>query len=311
MRPLVLAAALGSLVVLAACDQVRRAFSPSAAAPGAEATEDRVPALAGGPVDAATTPQGEPPTRDQASLIRPPFSDMPDAPASAAPPDPPARPVAIPAAVVDWRTGATFLSRSGRTPAETPTLTVEEATQGRRLAPVFAARALEGDPPGEARYLTDLPDALRFEAGGYELAFSPHASVRATPEGREAEAGGVLSFGPTRPDRRAVGGFIREDDRVADGRGRWYLFVGGSGRTVGWTLLKDGVGGWRPVGLAPDNRRAFITSAQAGLAWRKGRVQSAFAFVRRNVRLDGPYADYYPKQESVVGLSLSILPKRR
>ncbi len=211
-------------------------------------------------------------------------------------------------AAVDWRTGAMILSRSGRAAADQLTLTVEEATRSRALTPAFhsAAQAQAGERPVEVTYVRDLPGAVRLQAAGYEIAFSPHASMHVSNAGHAAEAGGVVSIGRT-PDSAARRGFVRDEDPLANAS-RWYLFVGASGRLVGWSMLRNDDGGWRPVNLSgsgPDRRghqrpgRPRLAQRPAadlpGLCPQEGEVQRALPVLSEGRLHRGPVAGHPAK----------------
>jgi len=218
---------------------------------------------------------------------------------------------AVPKAFVDARTGAMILSRSGRNVLEHMTASLGEAEPERsmaRLQSVDAARPPEIKP---VAYTRDWPEAVTFQAGEYEVEFSPHASLRIVQDVTEAEAGGMLRVwrSPTGAKEVDVLGVSSE----SGGRGpkvqRWYLFLGASGRAVDWRAIRNTGGGERWA-ASSDAATVFLQTAQAGFAWRRGALQTAVAFVMRKAKSGGPFTNIYPGREQIVALSVSFRPMK-
>jgi hypothetical protein len=216
---------------------------------------------------------------------------------------------AVPKAFVDARTGAMILSRSGRNVLEHMAERLGEAEPERSMAPlqsIDGARPLEIKP---ATYSRDWPEAVSFQAGGYEVEFSPHASLRVAGDVAEAEAGGVLRVwrSPEGSKEVDVLGVSSEHDARSPKAQRWYLFLGASGRTVDWRAIRNTGGGERWAGSSGATT-VFLQTAQAGFAWRRGALQTAVAFVMRKATSGGPFTDIYPGREKIVALSVSLRP---
>lgn len=181
---------------------------------------------------------------------------------------------------------------------------------------VWTSSALDGQA---LPYRREWPIQWKAGARGYGVEVAPHAGLGVASYGSSAEAGAEIRIG-------AVGRGGEDDDQVreslrrigvnpVDGarlgsRSRWYLFAAASGRAVGLNLRQDETG-WSSAGWSEDRTSGFVTSAQAGLAWRKGDAQAAIGYVRRKVRWGGPQSDLYadiPKDDDVAGFTFSYAP---
>ena len=218
---------------------------------------------------------------------------------------------AVPKAFVDVKTGAMILSRSGRDVFEHMTVAMSELQPQKPMTTVETAaapdQALDVKP---VTYDRDWPEAVTLRAGGYEVEFSPHASLHVTQNLAEAEAGGMV-----RVWRAANGGGEMDLLGVSSKPGagsaqspqRWYLFLGASGRAIDWRAIRDTGGGARWA-ASSDASTVFLRTAQAGFAWKRGALQTAVAFVLRKATSGGPFTDIYPGQESIVALRVSLRP---
>lgn len=99
---------------------------------------------------------------------------------------------------------------------------------------------------------------------------------------------------------------VRNGDTFRD-KGRVYLFAADGERAVGYNLTR-GEDGWERAGLSLDDG-AFIGDAQAGVAWRKGDVQTSFGYTHREVKRIGRVG--FDRDEGVVGLQVSFRPGGR
>ena len=182
------------------------------------------------------------------------------------------------------------------------------------LAPSAYAPALrseDGRFGGEVEaydvsYTRGWPAAVTMRSGDYALDVTPHAGVGVTSLGGSAEAGATVRFGEADDD-----GFERfgvKDGSVFGDQGRWYLFAAASGRAVGYNFLRGG-DGWKRSGVSTDEG-AFIGDTQAGVAWRKGKLQASFGYVHREVKAQGVRAVDTSRDESLVAFTLSIKPRR-
>ena len=169
----------------------------------------------------------------------------------------------------------------------------------------------------ELSYTREWPALLSGTAGDYDFDLSPHAGVGVTNAGHSAEAGAMVRFGYLGKDRTAQLrrrlrqlGMTAADGREFGGRGRWYLFAGASGTSVGVNMLRDPLdGGWRGAGLSSDTTAGFVTSAQAGVAWRQGPAQASVGYIRRKIRIDAPHPELYSSGDDAVAFSFAIKPQ--
>jgi hypothetical protein len=180
---------------------------------------------------------------------------------------------------------------------------------------------LPGVGPGEDRFdvtvVRSWPRAVSFDSDGLAFDIAPHAGFGVSNLGTQAEGGATLTVSKSRGERaleqlRDLG--VKDGTSFGD-KGRWYLFAAASGRAVGLNLRQD-EGGWTSAGWSEDRTAGFVTSAQAGLAWRKGPAQASIGYVRRKVRMGGPqgsvtsdlYADL-PKDDDLAGFTFSYAPR--
>jgi hypothetical protein len=172
----------------------------------------------------------------------------------------------------------------------------------------------------EVNYTRAWPALLSGSAGAYGFDLSPHASLGLSNAGRSAEAGAMVRFGQLGYQPKDRTGAVRKnlhklglsaaDGRDFGGRGRWYLFASASGTAVGVNMLRDPLeGGWRAGGLSSDVTSGFITTAQAGVAWRQGPAQASLGYMRRRIRIDAPHPELYDSSDDAVAFWLAVRPQ--
>ncbi len=98
---------------------------------------------------------------------------------------------------------------------------------------------------------------------------SPREAFGALPLNRAARSGGVLN--------------VRSGETLRD-KARLYAFAAASGRGVGLNALHDDAG-WKNAGLTAD-QGGFTGQRQAGLAWRKGLVQTSVSYMQQKNRTE-------------------------
>jgi hypothetical protein len=184
----------------------------------------------------------------------------------------------------------------------------------RTLPPGFAATLVSQLQDGRfsISYTHEWPALLSGEAGAYGFDVSPHAGIGLSDAGHSAEAGATLRFGDLdgRSRLRRALGLVAVDGARFGQRGRWYVFVAISGRAVGVNMRRDALDGeWRPAVLSTDQTSGFITSAQAGVAWRQGPVQASLGYMRRRVRIAAPHPELYSSGDNAVALALAVKPE--
>jgi hypothetical protein len=171
----------------------------------------------------------------------------------------------------------------------------------------------------EVSLTREWPALFSGSAGDYDFDLSPHTTLGLSNAGHSAEAGAIIRFGHLGYQPRDHTGQVRRnlsrlglsaaDGRAFGGRGRWYLFAGASGATVGLNLLRDPLNGdWRPGGLSSDTTSGFVTTAEAGVAWRQGPAQASLGYVRRRIRIDAPHPELYDSSDDAVALSVAVRP---
>jgi hypothetical protein len=114
-------------------------------------------------------------------------------------------------------------------------------------------------------------NAFADEAGAQRIALNVPAIT-----GSDREAGSIVPL--NRAARGGAGLGLRSSETLR-GRARMYAFAAVSGRTVGLNVLHDDAG-WRNGGVTSD-RNGATGQRQAGLAWRKGAVQTALSYVQQ------------------------------
>lgn len=217
--------------------------------------------------------------------------------------------------VIDWTISETEVERAALTEANPFWRWPEGRPPG--LYQSWAGQA--EDDQVEVSVIHEWPALLSGSAGLYDFDLSPHASLGLSNSGRSAEAGAMIRFGQIGYQPRDRSGQVRRSLRrlglaAADGsdfgrHGRWYLFAGASGQAVGLNLLSDPLGGgWRPAGLSSDVTSGFVTTAQAGIAWRQGPAQASVGYVRRRIRIDAPHPELYDSSDDAVAFSLAVRP---
>ena len=120
-------------------------------------------------------------------------------------------------------------------------------------------------------------------AAEFQLGEAPAGAerLRLGPDGRSGQAGGT--------------------------EGRWFLFAGARRSELG-AGSRSGDEAWRSAGWADESASASMTSAEAGIALRKGQAQASFGYVKRKFKVSGAQSDLLanmPKSDHVAGFSFS------
>ncbi|MGZ8364535.1 MAG: hypothetical protein ACXW3D_10900 [Caulobacteraceae bacterium] len=144
---------------------------------------------------------------------------------------------------------------------------------------------------------------------GYDLDIVPYARFSSSPGYSEAGGGGML--------RLSLFGVTARDGRGMGKSGRWFVYGAAGGRAVGWNFANTEDGALRALGLTVDRTSAVISSAEAGIAWRKGGAQASLGYVRRKVRLKGGLSeldimaglDLFPHDDDAVAFTFSYVPQ--
>jgi hypothetical protein len=217
---------------------------------------------------------------------------------------------------------------ASRADASTPTLALFKAPSAPWMDPSLASEAFVYDGPGldlsrpliqnrftspnsQAWDARDWPSALKWTTAGYTLDISPHAGVNFRGGAQDAEAGALVRFGSDLGARFAKSlGLHEVTSDVYGDRGRWYLFAGASGKTVGLNVT-PGAAGLPRNSWSAESTSTLISDAQAGLGWRKGDLQASFGYVHREIKgqtfdLTGPAPAKI--SDSMLAFSLSFHP---
>jgi hypothetical protein len=149
---------------------------------------------------------------------------------------------------------------------------------------------------------------LRFEV-------MPYSGAKLGDVNDHAQPGAMVEIGPGREGSKeervadklkSMG--VRDGAQFGDA-GRWYAFVGGSGKSLGFNMRRDPDGPLRSYGLSVDPAAA-VGDIQAGIGFRKGDVQTSVGYVHRTFK--PAYAmqniDFDNKDE-MVGVSFSLKPQ--
>ena len=114
-----------------------------------------------------------------------------------------------------------------------------------------------------------------------------------------------IAFGGETAEARLRAMGVRDGSEFRE-RGRLYLFAADGQTAVGYNLIRSD-GGWAREGLSLDDG-AFVGDAQAGVAWRKGDVQTSLGYVHREVKREGRIGR--DREEGFVALQFSWTPAR-
>jgi hypothetical protein len=154
-----------------------------------------------------------------------------------------------------------------------------------------------------------------------ELRFDvmPYGGSKLGDVNDQAIPGAMVEFGPGRNNGKAGVELSREEKVAAqlqemgvrDGsefgdQGRWYAFVGGSGKALGFNMRRAPDGLLRSYGFSVDPAAA-VGDVEAGLGWRKGDFQASAGYVHRTFKpAYGMENIDYDNKDEMVGLSFSL-----
>lgn len=173
-------------------------------------------------------------------------------------------------------------------------------------AAVMTGWAAAAEPNGKARPTFEV---------------APYAGERLGDSNQNDQPGAMLRFGPgasedgkqDRADRLAarLEQFGVRDGREFGDRGRWYMFVGGSGKALGFNMRRDPDGLLRRYGWSVDPA-ASVGDIQAGVGFRRGPYTTSIGYVRREFEpaYGGMRSVDFDDKDDMVALSFSIKPAR-
>lgn len=121
------------------------------------------------------------------------------------------------------------------------------------------------------------------------------------------QAGGEIRFGETTDADEASRrlGVTLGGQGASVREGRWFVFAGARSGEVAPHRNEPG---WASLGWNDERASASMTSAQAGIALRKGDAQASFGYVRRKFKVSGAESDLLanmPKSDHLAGFSFS------
>ena len=177
---------------------------------------------------------------------------------------------------------------------------------GLGLAVAFAALALAFETAAQV-FAADAEPAFRLPQQVDFSAERPRADEPRRPRIRigPSDDFDAIAFGGETAEARLRAMGVRDGAAFRD-RGRLYLFAADGQTAVGYNLTRSN-GGWSREGLSLDDG-AFVGDAQAGVAWRKGDLQTSFGYVHREVKREGRIGR--DREEGFVALQLSWTPGR-
>lgn len=212
---------------------------------------------------------------------------------------------------VRWTTNQFKLGETRKGAVDTLRISLGGVLRTPGGAPLDLDRAQFDADAYEIAVTRDWPEAVRFEAGKYGLALTPHAGVGVSNIGGQAEAGATLTLGQR--TSKALEARLKsmglQDGAAFGDTGRWYLFAAASGRAVGLNVLRSD-GDWNRAGWSTDPTSKLVGDAQVGVAWRKGALQSSFGYIHREVKGEHMLFGQQTREDSMVAFSLSIKPGR-
>ena len=168
---------------------------------------------------------------------------------------------------------------TGKTPEEAREAEIEAmgAADARAVQREIDAQAQkEAEQDAEARERRAFASEADAGAGGRVQRIALNVPA-ITGSAREAD-----SILPLNHAARTGGGLGLRGGETLRGRGRVYAFAAISGRSVGVNVLHDEAG-WKNAGLTTE-REGFTGQRQAGLAWRKGGLQTSLSYVQQKDR---------------------------
>jgi hypothetical protein len=158
------------------------------------------------------------------------------------------------------------------------------------MAALAAATAAHAQSPAPgAAFASDISPFTRAQTG-----------LSAAPQ-----AGGEIRFGETGAGTQSQRLGLTLGGRDAPVReGRWFVFAGARSGQV----APPNESAWASLGWNDERASASMTSAQAGIALRKGDAQASFGYVRRKFTVSGAQSDLLanmPKSDHLAGFSFS------
>lgn len=148
-----------------------------------------------------------------------------------------------------------------------------------------------------------------------KLEVLPYGGAKLGDVNDQANPGAMVEIGPGRGDAkdRPISEKLK-DYGVKDGeafgdQARWYAFVGGSGKALGFNMRRDPDERLRSYGFSVDPAAA-VGDYEAGVGWRKGDFQTSLGYVHRTFKpAYGMENIDYDNKDDMVGVSMSLKSK--
>ncbi len=139
-------------------------------------------------------------------------------------------------------------------------------------SPIFTdqIRASYFDEPINQNFDISKNYVAKWTLAGFDVGFSPRASMYIGPQGNAARLGALVSIGQNLKEPRS-------------NVGNWYVFVGGGAEAL--TFEPDGTGSL--INGLRVEEKTLIGDGQAGIAVRVGQANLSLAYVRRETNSRG------------------------
>ena len=211
-----------------------------------------------------------------------------------------------------WSTNRIILGAAGGRAVNSLRVSVGKGLRTPGGAPLSLDRATYEPDTYEISVIRDWPRMVRFDAGAYDVDFSPHAGVGWTNRGGAlAEAGATLRLTQRLDDevRDRLGDLGVRDGADFGDQGRWYMFAAASGRAVGLNMTRE-EGRWDDASWSTDPASRLVGDAHLGVGWRKGPLQTSLGYIHREMKGQNMIWGQETKDDSLVAFSFSIKPER-
>ncbi|WP_420477996.1 lipid A-modifier LpxR family protein [Brevundimonas sp. FT23028] len=161
----------------------------------------------------------------------------------------------------------------------------------------------------EVSYTRGWTETLGRTASGLDVTLTPHVGVGVGSRGGLTEAGATLRIGRDIGDD--LENLVPEGQEAFGERQRWYIYVAGSGRAVGYNFARTRDGDYTRSGVSHD-AGDFMGDASIGVAIRRGPIQGSIGLVYREVESRGLRLDQdidADVDEGMLAFQLSIKPE--
>ncbi|WP_240811715.1 lipid A-modifier LpxR family protein [Brevundimonas sp. M20] len=161
----------------------------------------------------------------------------------------------------------------------------------------------------EVSYTRGWTENLGRTPSGLSVTLTPHIGVGVGSRGGSTEAGATLRIGRDIGDDLEA--LVPEGQEAFGERQRWYLYIAGSGRAVGYNFARTRDGDYARSGVSHD-AGDFMGDASIGVAIRRGPVQGSIGLVYREIESRGLRLDQdidAKVDEGMIAFQISIKPE--